>query len=301
MSDVGVEFAVLHGEERIGSLGLDSDLDLAVGSKPRAIAQKVSGAFSARGLVTALVWPYDIGGSASLFVSTADGSAGAQIDMLYDPEGRGRYGVRSQVLLERRRQGIRYPIPASLDQDLYLLRKSRAKGQAERVARILSSFEERSRASAARERAQQLFSPQVAAEVVNELDRGRRRRAVRPLRRVGNLARLVGRIRRPIGYWVELIGADQEPVDAAADLDKRLGAWLVKVDSGSRPAGRFANFGWWLRVVTPVRLRPAVFISSSIGPQRRPAPDLTLFVGADADVTDLAKRIVAGMASRVPR
>jgi hypothetical protein len=276
-------------------------LDLAVALLPRAIVEKVTDGLNNRGLVPALIWPYDIGGSASLFVSTHDGSAGAQIDMLYYPEGRGRYGIRSQVLLGGRQQGIRFPVPAPLDQELYLLRKSRAKGRTKRVDQILSSFEERGRGAAARKRTEQLFSPEVAAEVISEITRVRRRRAIRPWRSLGNLGRLTGRILRPIGYWVELVGTGQEPLDIAAELAKRLEVWLVKVDSGSRPVGRFANIGWWLRVVTPVRLRPAVYISSSIGPQRWPAPDLTLMVGTEADVTDLAKHIVAGMASRVLR
>ena len=81
---------VLHGEERIGSPALDSDLDLAVALLPRAIVEKVTDGLNNRGLVPALIWPYDIGGSASLLVSTHDGYAGAQIDRLYYPEGRGR-------------------------------------------------------------------------------------------------------------------------------------------------------------------------------------------------------------------
>jgi hypothetical protein len=221
--------------------------------------------------------------------------------MLYDPEGQGRYGIRSPVLLGGRRLGTRFPIPALLDQELYLLRKSRAKGRTQRIHEILSSLEEGGKTAAARERTEQLFSAEVAAEVIGEIDRVRPRRAIRPWRHLANAGRLIGRIFRPIGYWVELVGTGQEPVAAASELAKRLEVWLVRVDSGSRPVGRLANLGWWLGVVTPIRLRPAVYISSTVESRPRPAPDLALVVGADPDVADLAKSIVAGMASRALR
>lgn len=299
LTEAGVRFVVLHGEEKIGTADLDSDVDLAVDLVPRAIVEQVTPGLEDRGLLVALIWRYDIGGSASVFVTTRDGSAGAQIDMMYDPHGRGRYGLRTDVVMANQRPGIRYPVPAPLDQALYLLRKARSKGRTFLVEQILSGFESEGSDANARERARELFSPGVAADVVNEIDRGSRRRAIRPWRGVATVGRLIGRVVQPIGYWVELAGNSSKSAVAASELTKRFGVWLVRVETSSRPAGQLASVGWWLRKVMPVRMRPAVYISATGAPPgRRPSADMTLAVDPDQDVADLAGRIVAGMAAR---
>jgi hypothetical protein len=288
--EAGVPFVVLHGESLLGTSKLASDVDLAVGMPVVRALERISLPLRSVGLRAALLWPYDLGGTTSVFFATAGGEEGAQIDFLYDPKGRGRYGLRSLVILADSRPGLRYPVPKLIDQQLYLLRKRTCKSQSERAEKELAdlaastSFEERA------ERAKRLFSPVAATALVRLMqgvDWPARASANRP---VQNALRRALRLLHPVGLWVELIGPERPASEEARALEARFSRWLVRTGRRRRPRG-FGGLGWWLQEVLPVRLRAGLYLSWADTPGR-PRADLTLSVDDGDGVDRLAVAIV---------
>ena len=298
-SDVG--FAVIHGEERIGTPELVSDVDIVIDRPFGAVVTAAASRLKSYGLVTALAWPYDVGGTASLFVATADGVHGSQIDLLYDPAGKGRYGLRSNVLLGARGPGSWFPIISALDRDLYLLRKARCKGRTEVAEEIVAKLEIGGMKLPARRRAQEVFSRRAARDVVDDLERRPERPSIAGARILTNARRFANRIAHPIGFWVELVGPSDAMSDLALELATQFGAWLVRVEADRRPGGTASRYWWWLTEVTPVRLRPGLYISWTNKAPKKPHADLMMSVGANEPKSELATRIVASMALRIPK
>ena len=104
LASTGVEYAVLHGEDRIAEGRADSDVDVAVAAAPHQVVRSLAPMLAASRLVLGLVWRYDVGALASLWL-TAPGPDAAQLDLVCDPDGYGRYGVRTGALLQRRVRG----------------------------------------------------------------------------------------------------------------------------------------------------------------------------------------------------
>lgn len=290
LSASGVTFVVLHSEHWIGTSELSSDVDIAVDSPVAHVIARASNRLAEQDIAVALIWFYDLGGGASVFFSNRDGTAGAQIDMLHDLNGRGRYGIRSGRLITASSRGLRYRVPNELDGLLYSLVKSSLKGK--RGSTNAFSEELMNRYEAIIDsRISELFASSMG-RVVRALTRGKPRPyALRPARWVNSIARLATRIKRPIGLWVEIVGFEAE--EAASRVSKDISGWLARVDYAERPRG-LRVFGWWLARVAPIRWRPGVFISWSIRTSFRPTADLILY----ATNEPLGKDIVRAMAAR---
>src|SRR4051812_29477386 len=100
MCELGIPFAILHDQQALLDGVLASDVDVAV-SEPVEMALAALAPWGcARGLYLVCVWPYDVAGL-STFWMTEDGAAGAQLDLLYDPAGRGKYGLRTDLAVRR--------------------------------------------------------------------------------------------------------------------------------------------------------------------------------------------------------
>ncbi len=108
MRAAGVRFALLHGADRLSG-GEVSDVDLVVAEDPVSVVQRAAVSWQTRGLVPVVLWPYDIGGTATVFLATPDASEGVQLDLLHDPEGVGKYGVKSGALLASATQAAALP------------------------------------------------------------------------------------------------------------------------------------------------------------------------------------------------
>ena len=115
----GLRFVVLHREAELGSNSLESDLDLAVDHPADDVIRRMVGDLKSADLHPVIRWPYDIGGAVTFFLSTEAGDHGIQVDLLHDPRGKGRYGLRTGELQKRAVSGKRYPVPDPLDERLY--------------------------------------------------------------------------------------------------------------------------------------------------------------------------------------
>jgi hypothetical protein len=294
-----VPYVVLHGESLLGSSKVASDVDLAVGLPVAQVLERISGALAKLGLRAAVLWPYDLGGTASVFFATAGGEEGAQIDFLYDPGGRGRYGLRSLAILADARIGVRYPVPNPIDAQLYLLRKRTCKYQTEGAKREMAELAALTSLEMRTARAKQLFSPVAASAMVRLMQgvewspRGTINRSVQ------NALRRAHRLIQPVGLWVELIGPEGPASEKALALEARFSRWLLHTGRQRRPRG-IAGLGWWLQKVLPVRLRAGLYLSWAKAPGR-PKADLTLRLDDGDGVDRLAIAIVDAFVGKTAR
>jgi hypothetical protein len=291
-----VPFAILHGAERLGSPSLTSDLDIVVGRSPSEIARVIRSDLRNLELEVAMIWQYDLGGTASVFVSSSDGARGAQIDCLYDPAGKGRYGIRSNILLAERTPTSSFPTVAALDRDLYLIRKAHCKGRDGTVKEISTKLTQVGIGSA-RGRAEELFSPAAAADVFDNL-RGMSVHHVRLLRVGRNLVRRIRRLVTPIGFWAELVGTEAQSALIAQQLRDQFRGWLIRADADVRPVRLIASTKWWITKVLPIILRPALFISWTSEKRLWPVPNVAIVLNDESSSQVIGHRIVSEMAAR---
>lgn len=292
----GVGFLVLHEEEKVGTADLISDVDIAINMPVHTALDLACQSLAESGVVIALVWPYDVGGGASVFFSDPEGENGAQIDALYDLRGSGRYGLRSDRFFPRQQVGFRYPTPDRLDALLYVARKAAVKGKRFELDQACKTITSAFAVHLVQDRVRTLFSSSAARSLLRTLRGGQPRWNLRPVRWVKSFMRLLERLRRPIGYWVHIAGPGAE--ETALALESRFGRWLVNASSGRSPTGLAAMF-WWATVVMPVRWRPAVFFSYSENRLRWPQPDMIL--SSSPTNASLASSIVAAMAQKATR
>ena len=132
LRDAGTQLAVLHNYEQL-EFDQISDVDIVVGQDPRAVIRVTERMWRERGLVPIIMWPYDIGGTVTLFLATPDARDGVQLDMLHDPDGVGRYRVRSEILLQFVEERPLAPVVDTAARLLYLWQKRTAKGQTDRL------------------------------------------------------------------------------------------------------------------------------------------------------------------------
>ncbi len=294
-----IRFVVLHKEPLVGTSDLNSDLDLVAAMPAPAALDLVRETLRADGLRVAVLWPYDLGRTATAFITTTNGDEGAQIDFLFDPMGRGRYGVRTEEVLRRAISGVRFPVPDPIDQQLYLTRKGACKNQRDRVQEGLVGLTSLTSADEAVYRARQLFSRSAAFEMIHLIRGSASVKSVRPSRVVGTVWRWFGRVRRPVGLWAELVGPEAAAEVGAGLLERRFSRWLVRTGRGRRVAGGLGVF-WWLRQVAPVRLRAGLFVSWARQASWPPA-DLTIQTGGEGGLDEMASAIVEAFVTRAKR
>ena len=298
LSAAPVELVVMHNEELIGTPELNSDVDIALSVPVSEVLALLEPRLKELGIIPAVIWTYDVGGGASVFFTSRDGMVGAQIDILHDLKGDGRYGLRSDEMLARRQQGSRYQVPDRLDELLYELIKSHIKGRMRQVevsrGRLKSDFTIEEISS----RADQLFEPPVAKVVRRILRNERGRAPFRARRWFKSLIRLGNRLRYPIGFWIEICGPSDKSEPLAIELRERFGSWLVASAASARPRRGLGVLYWWLTRVSPVRMRAGLFVSWSERSNKRLQPDLTL---KPSESSSLAEQIVAGMGNRAWR
>lgn len=285
--DAGTAFGLLHGRHLVEGNQAFSDVDLVVGEPPASLVMRTFDSWATRGLTPILLWPYSVGGSASVFLSNADASGGVQLDMLYDVNGRDVYGVRSGELLAHVSHVERYPEvdePAAL---VYLWQKRLVKGEADRLAAVVERARDWPRDNL-EVAANRITGSGLLARVAYD---GEPIPRIRPRWSIADLVRLAGRVRHPIGAWVH--ARDASIGEALAD---RLSAILVVVRSGPVPAR--AVPWWYMYRVAPVLRRPGAYVSWGGSPSWGVIhPDAV----ADGDASEAAKMMVSAMSAKVVR
>jgi len=282
----GVRFVLLHGLDRLGA-GRVSDVDVAVDEPPIRILARTRRSFADAGLFPVVVWPYDIGGTSTVFYVSADASNGVQLDLLFDECGSGHYGIRSSGLLRWARTCRGLPVLAPEAEVIYLWQKRQRKRQAEALPTLVAraaTLDPDTLMAASRE----ITGGERAARSLLEGDvRLSRPSRVRPLRQV---RRLGSRVRDPVGWWVHV-----RDRSTARLIGERFGRILPRVRVTEVPGSGPARLRWFFSTVQPVRLRPGVVVS--VGPVTSGVvtPDLVL---GDVTGETAVVSLVAAMASR---
>ncbi len=298
LASESIPFAVLHSEESIINGNATSDIDLVVGCTPYQMLGIVTREFHRVGLYPVVLWPYDVADTATLLLATEDGSDGVQLDLLCDRAGLGHYGIRSGRILEMATDGRRWPTACPDHELLYSIRKRHWKGQHGRLLALAGEGRRGKERLSLQYEAQQLFERRVADQVsgflTGEAGRFTEEPALPAGYRIRNFNRRFARLRRPVGFWVDLSEHFYE-LSRVADIAARFGRFLPTVGWGSRPRGMMEELAWGIREVAPVRWRAGLYASWSDSPGRL-RPDLVL-AGSDAGETD--RRIVAEMEKRL--
>jgi len=293
----GIGLAILHGEEKIAAGDVASDIDL-VTERPLGsfLRGPVRSSLEKQGIFPVIVWPYDVSGTVTVFFSDVDGSEGVQIDALHDPDGLGKYGIRSGVLLENSATGKMWPAVQPPFSSLYLVRKRHWKRQYERVMTEMKALSELSRDEIVKA-VSQMFEPTTRRLVLDLLAGANPRRIPRETTRyqARNLERRVRRLNNAVGAWVEFSGPGA--AEAAATASQRFSRFLPVCRGENRPS-TFSS-AWWMRRVVPVRLRPGLFVGVGDG-RGWPRPDISIPVVDDA-VSDAIRRLVVSMGDRALR
>ena len=207
LTSAGFQWALLHGRERLEAGEGLSDIDIAVEQPTGTILSKFIHELRSSSLRPFIIWPYDRTG-ASIFIVRNDLSGGAQLDMLIDPNGTGKYGFRTPIAVDAAQLGPGLPTLAPSDSYLYSIRKRQFKHQHERLAELLEAppadLEELT------ERTRALFAEPHGA-IVRALLAGHTPPATRR-QRWREAPRLLERVLSPSGAWLHLAG----PQGAAA-------------------------------------------------------------------------------------
>jgi hypothetical protein len=300
LASVGVGFVVLHHESAVAHADARGDVDLAVADPPRVILERARAAWSAVDLHPVMVWSYDVGLTVTVFLATGEGRDGVQLDLLHDPDGLGKYGVKSSVLVAAGVPGQRWLMANPDHELLYSIRKRSFKRDRRRLADLLSAARMTPPLRLAAE-VPRLFSPRGAdlmrSALEGDVDEVMGRSAADPLHEA---ARRVGRLTRPPGFWVEMTTTATDAAASARKLADRFGGYLPHAAAGHRPASTVKAWAWWLHDVAPVRWRPGLFVSWSSGVDRWPSADLVV-TSDGSDIDHLARRIVTAAEGRIER
>lgn len=280
----GVHAVVLHGEASLAAAQVTSDVDLVVDRPVTEVVAAVTADWERRGLVPLIVWPYDVGGTGTVFLSTPDATDGVQLDLLHDPGGEGQYGARSDALLAASEPGDRFERVSPTAAAAYLLSKRLRKGQMARAKEVMAEHEsaelQESIAAILRADIGRGVSAFIASGEVGE-----RKKSV-------HLGRLLRRVMRPVGAWVAVEGDADGTISAA--LAARFGRFLPRSEVATT-SGPLA----WIRRVAPLRWRAAIVFEADGRRQMGIRPDVT--VKAIDGVDGCATVVVETLAQRISR
>lgn len=294
LGTAGVDYALLHGGERLDGPGAMSDIDIVVRIPPRAVITQVRTELDGRGLAPVTVWPYDVGGTATVFIMDRRGRSGVQLDMLYDPEGVGRYHVRSGELAADPSAGNGVPSVAEADRLVYLWAKRLAKRQEGRRVAVEASLHGLG-SDIVREAAHRLITrDDWIGQLTGRKMSPRPRWRLATKRAALEVARIRSRLATPVGFWAHLPKGSGEVAGRVAD---RFGQVLVYAIAPRAPDTPAVWWWWYARQVLPIRLRPGLVISHGPRP-RGVTPHLVLDDGP-TDVDEIGARIVAAMSDRL--
>ena len=116
---VGVRYALLHNESNIADGEVTSDVDLVVDRAGAEVISLLSAELRAAQLSIIAQFPYDMSAT-SYFICDEAAEDAVQLDLMFDPQGRGRLGIRSNFLLAEAKLGRRFCRLSDRDELIYL-------------------------------------------------------------------------------------------------------------------------------------------------------------------------------------
>lgn len=283
-----VPYAILHREADAANGVIDSDVDVAVGRPATEVALNIASAVRHAGVGLALIWPYD-SNSLTTFWLTRDCKAGAQLDLLNDPDGEGRYGIRTDAALRRAERGARWlRLPPEIEA-LYLLSKRWVKGDIGRIGGLLGNVGNESAISLADE----LLAPHGRRRVQAAVT-GRRPTHALSTRTFGGMLSRRGwcRLRYPVGVMIRVSSQECDVLPILNHVCSLLDGILVKAEitDGLLVCERVRRW-FYLR-------RPYLLLSDGHVGSR---PDIDLLIDASASIDDVVDQIWCRLAENAQR
>lgn len=282
---------MIHGESGLALGKAAGDIDIVVGVEPAFVFTALRPGLARLGLSPIIWYPYDAGGSSTVFLATAAARDGVQLDLFYDPRGVGRFGIRSDRLLDHVVRGQRWPTIDEAYRLAYLIRKRAWKAEGWRLAHLTAEAQKVPQRDWRRV-IREICSDDVATWYLEGADpaRFRRPRASYPY----ELRRLVNRLLRPIGCWVS---TEESPhiVSRVADRFNRI-LPLARFVPAAR--GRLRDLDWYRKQIAPIRWRPGLAITTNVD-GRVLLPDVSL--GAYGTEDGMSEAAVTALAHRATR
>lgn len=247
-----------------------------------------------RGLSPILLSQYDAGETSFLFCANEDGSEGVQLDMLYDPKGRGVLRLPSAPLLD----GVckRGPLVVSSVTEevelVYLWRKALFKRQAARL-QTLRQRAARLNADLVVRTSQRLTGATKDGDWLLS-DRPVNYKVRSSVNLIAQFPRLIERVLSPSGFWVHIPGENRE---LAADLMMRFERILLETHGFELSASTSHAAVQYARGALLMRRRAALVVTWGSSARLPATPDLVNLEVADQDV--VGRRIVSAMAERL--
>jgi hypothetical protein len=113
---------------------VSSDVDVVAAGDPLDVVHRLRRDMTTSRAAPLVLWNYDANSWTS-FWFTPDLRGGVQLDVLGDPRGHGKYGLRTDVALRRRERGERYFVLDEVSACVYQLSKRTRKRDGARTAR----------------------------------------------------------------------------------------------------------------------------------------------------------------------
>jgi hypothetical protein len=254
----GVGYAFLHGETEVAVGTVRGDLDLVVSEPALQCLRRARHHLADEGLCILSAWANDVGGTGAVCIADRRGEAGVQLDLLYDPRGAGKFGIRTTRAMKRTVKGERWPTLPDIERLLYVARKGQLKGDRMRTARTLTALREHDPAQVDQV-LQWLFSFRPRLELRRLLAGRGPLPGGRRLSHLRSLWRYADRMRAPAGHWVEVYGDGSAAIGSS--LADRLEPLMIGVARGPRPGHNAAFLWWWVMSVLPTRVRAGAYVS----------------------------------------
>jgi hypothetical protein len=280
LDTLGIPWCLMHGESRLHLDRLASDLDVAVADDPMTVVRGLRPALNRAGLYLVCLWNYDPWSWTSFWMTTA--GEVVQLDLTYDPQGRNKYGLKTDAMVLARVPGYRWPRAAELDEKLYLLAKRLYKGQEEEAASLVATVSKLDWLG----RSRWLFESKTADRLSGAVSSGvvgRQR-----VRRRPQLRRLMRRLTKPSGHCVRVSSTAHGVSDdlMANRISEHLIGRLPHVEVTQRALGVRSRV---------LRMRPGVVLTSRGGH----GADAVIHVGSSPDgIEQLVLEMSAATAAR---
>jgi hypothetical protein len=268
-----IDYAVLHREEDVARGCVDSDVDVIVDRPvPRVLCTLLS--HLSPDVVLLMTWRYDVTSWSSFWARAGLADGGVQLDLSYDPEGWGRYGLRTTQMLARSEVGIRFRRLSPPAELLYLALKRSLKGELAQLHVVLANA---------------AYDVPQARALLGEFVAGRRARWARAALDGSILSsrglrfqllghrqalRYVRRILKPEGFVLAVPDCGA----LIAELTERLTPPLIGLRRLDKPAGPRRRVLQWAD-----RRRPLVMLAQRSAGGSRPRPDLDWSRGVPSD------------------
>lgn len=283
------DWCVLHREDELLTGRVDSDVDLIVDRPPEHVVRELADRLAEQDILLIQTWEYDRCERSNFFVDV-DTNESVQLDLLFDPRGKGVIGFKSDEFLRHSTPGVNWPTLSELDSVLYRTRKRQVKANSAALEKL--RVERESYDPAALEaRTRQAFEPHAQKHLLSLLVSESGREPVGwgkgPDYRLGTLRRRIRRLRAMPG----VLAAVPQTMDGGR-LAESLDPMLISAEY----VGRLSPLN--VGRVAARSLKPALTILD-IGPVTRTLAATGIFVDlsySTAPVPDLFRAMhVAAM------